>query len=186
MIPYWSLGVENRRDEAPRAGRAEAPPDPDVVAKPKRCQRQIDWHYRIKEPESRVNVARQQIYGTRSVHIGNLSLYRCLQLIPNELSHRMSLVDLLLPVLLGQHGGCAPVKINDKYIHSCPSHLKKTATATGDLPTPDCKLMIGNIWPSPVFVIPFLHFNILGAAVCRCINRAPHNWGQPMPNLFSP
>ena len=30
------LGVEERRDEAPRAGRSQAPSDPEVVAKPKR------------------------------------------------------------------------------------------------------------------------------------------------------
>ena len=31
-----ALGVEERSDEAPRAGRARPTPDPEVVAKPKR------------------------------------------------------------------------------------------------------------------------------------------------------
>ena len=33
-----ALGVEERSDEAPRAGRASPTPDPEVVAKPKRRQ----------------------------------------------------------------------------------------------------------------------------------------------------
>ena len=33
-----ALGVEERSDEAPRAGRARPTPDPEVVAKPKRRQ----------------------------------------------------------------------------------------------------------------------------------------------------
>ena len=37
-ISYSALGVEERSEEAPRAGRAKPTPDPEVVAKPKRRQ----------------------------------------------------------------------------------------------------------------------------------------------------
>ena len=48
-IPYPSLGVEERSDEAPRDGRARATPDPEVVAKPKR--RQFSAQYRLRTLE---------------------------------------------------------------------------------------------------------------------------------------
>ena len=48
-IPYPSLGVEERSDEAPRDGRARATPDPEVVAKPKR--RQFTAQYRLRTLE---------------------------------------------------------------------------------------------------------------------------------------
>ena len=41
-----ALGVEERSDEAPRAGRARPTPDPEVVAKPKR--RQFSAEYRLR------------------------------------------------------------------------------------------------------------------------------------------
>ena len=40
-----ALGVEERSDEAPRAGRPRPLPDPEVVAKPKR--RQFTPQYRL-------------------------------------------------------------------------------------------------------------------------------------------
>ena len=40
-----ALGVEERRDEAPRAGRARPTPDPEVVAKPKR---RLTAEYRLR------------------------------------------------------------------------------------------------------------------------------------------
>ena len=42
-----ALGVEERSDEAPRAGRARPTPDPEVVAKPKR--RQFTAEYRLAD-----------------------------------------------------------------------------------------------------------------------------------------
>ena len=44
-----ALGVEERSDEAPRAGRARPTPDPEVVAKPKR--RQFTAEYRLRTLE---------------------------------------------------------------------------------------------------------------------------------------
>ena len=41
-----ALGVEERSDETPRAGRARPTPDPEVVAKPKR--RQFTARYRLR------------------------------------------------------------------------------------------------------------------------------------------
>ena len=38
-----ALWVEERSDEAPRAGRARPTPDPEVVAKPKRRQFTAQW-----------------------------------------------------------------------------------------------------------------------------------------------
>ena len=45
-ISYSALGVEERSDEAPRAGRARLTPDPEVMAKPKR--RQFTAQYRLR------------------------------------------------------------------------------------------------------------------------------------------
>ena len=42
-----ALGVEERSDEAPRAGRARPTPDPEVVAKPKRRQFTAEYRLRI-------------------------------------------------------------------------------------------------------------------------------------------
>ena len=44
-----ALGVEERSDEAPRAGRARPTPDPEVVAKPKRRQFTAEYRLRILE-----------------------------------------------------------------------------------------------------------------------------------------
>ena len=48
-----ALGVEERSDEAPRAGRARPTPDPDVVAKPKRRQFGAEHRLRILEEAER-------------------------------------------------------------------------------------------------------------------------------------
>ena len=48
-----ALGVEERRDEAPRAGRARPTPDPEVVAKPKRRQFTAQYRLRILEEAER-------------------------------------------------------------------------------------------------------------------------------------
>ena len=48
-IPYSSLLVEERSDEALRDGRAGATPDPEVVANPKR--RQFSAEYRLRTLE---------------------------------------------------------------------------------------------------------------------------------------
>ena len=48
-----ALGVEERSDEAPRAGRARPPPDPEVVAKPKRRQFTAQYRLRILEEAER-------------------------------------------------------------------------------------------------------------------------------------
>ena len=47
------LGVEERSDEAPRAGRARPTPDPEVVAKPKRRQFTAEYRLRILEEAER-------------------------------------------------------------------------------------------------------------------------------------
>ena len=52
-IPYSSLGVEERSDEAPRDGRAGATPDPEVVAKPMRRQFTAEYRLRILEEADR-------------------------------------------------------------------------------------------------------------------------------------
>ena len=44
-----ALGVEERSDEAPRAGRARPTPDPEVVAKPKRRKFTAEYRLRILE-----------------------------------------------------------------------------------------------------------------------------------------
>ena len=48
-----ALGVEERSDEAPRAGRARPTPDPEVVAKPKRRQFTAEYRLRILEEAER-------------------------------------------------------------------------------------------------------------------------------------
>ena len=48
-----ALGVEERSDEAPRAGRAGPTPDPEVVAKPKRRQFTAEYRLRILEEADR-------------------------------------------------------------------------------------------------------------------------------------
>ena len=48
-----ALGVEERSDEAPRAGRARPAPDPEVVAKPKRRQFTAQYRLRILEEAER-------------------------------------------------------------------------------------------------------------------------------------
>ena len=48
-----ALGVEERSDEAPRAGRARPTPDPEVVAKPKRRQFSAQYRLRILEEAER-------------------------------------------------------------------------------------------------------------------------------------
>ena len=48
-----ALGVEDRSDEAPRAGRARPTPDPDVVDKPKRRQFTARYRLRILEDAER-------------------------------------------------------------------------------------------------------------------------------------
>ena len=48
-----ALGVEERSDEAPRAGRARPGPDPEVVAKPKRRQFSAQYRLRILEEVER-------------------------------------------------------------------------------------------------------------------------------------
>ena len=48
-----ALGVEERSDEAPRAGRARPTPDPEVVAKPKRRQFTAQYRLRILEEAER-------------------------------------------------------------------------------------------------------------------------------------
>ena len=48
-----ALGVEERSDEAPRAGRARPTPDPEVVAKPKRRQFSAEYRLRILEEADR-------------------------------------------------------------------------------------------------------------------------------------
>ena len=51
-VPF-RLGVEERSDEAPRAGRARPTPDPAVVAKPKRRQFTAQYRLRILEEAER-------------------------------------------------------------------------------------------------------------------------------------
>ena len=48
-----ALGVEERSDEAPRAGRARPTPDREVVAKPKRRQFTAEYRLRILEEADR-------------------------------------------------------------------------------------------------------------------------------------
>ena len=48
-----ALGVEERSDEAPGAGRARPTPDPEVVAKPKRRQFSAQYRLRILEEADR-------------------------------------------------------------------------------------------------------------------------------------
>ena len=48
-----ALGVEERSDEAPRAGRARPTPDPEVVAKPERRQFTAEYRLRILEEADR-------------------------------------------------------------------------------------------------------------------------------------
>ena len=48
-----ALGVEERSDEAPRAGRARPTPDPEVVAKPKRRRFTAEYRLRILEEADR-------------------------------------------------------------------------------------------------------------------------------------
>ena len=48
-----ALGVEERSDEAPRAGRVRPTPDPEVVAKPKRRQFTAEYWLRILEEADR-------------------------------------------------------------------------------------------------------------------------------------
>ena len=48
-----ALGVEERSDEAPRAGHARPTPDPEVVAKPKRRQFTAQYRLRILEEAER-------------------------------------------------------------------------------------------------------------------------------------
>ena len=54
-ISYSALGVEERSDEAPRAGGAAAPraPDPEVVAKPTRRRFSAEYRLRILEEADR-------------------------------------------------------------------------------------------------------------------------------------
>ena len=52
-ISYPALGVEERSDEAPRAGRPKPTPDPEVVAKPKRRQFTAEYRLRILEEADR-------------------------------------------------------------------------------------------------------------------------------------
>ena len=52
-VPLPALGVEERSDEAPRAGRARPTPDPEVVAKPKRCQFTAEYRLRVLEEAER-------------------------------------------------------------------------------------------------------------------------------------
>ena len=52
-VSYSALGVEERSDEAPRAGRARPTPDPEVVAKPKRRQFTAEYRLRILEEAER-------------------------------------------------------------------------------------------------------------------------------------
>ena len=48
-----ALGVEERSDEAPRAGSERPTPDPEVVAKPKRRQFTAEYRLRILEEAER-------------------------------------------------------------------------------------------------------------------------------------
>ena len=52
-VSVLALGVEERSDEAPRAGRARPTPDPEVVAKPKRRQFTAEYRLRILEQADR-------------------------------------------------------------------------------------------------------------------------------------
>ncbi len=52
-VSFPALGVEERSDEAPRAGRARPTPDPEVVAKPKRRQFSAEYRLRILEEAER-------------------------------------------------------------------------------------------------------------------------------------
>ena len=54
-ISYSALGVEERSDEAPRAGGGVAPraPDPEVVAKPTRRRFSAEYRLRILEEADR-------------------------------------------------------------------------------------------------------------------------------------
>ena len=54
-----ALGVEERSDEAPRAGRARPTPDPEVVAKPKRRQFTAEYRLRILEEADSLHTARR-------------------------------------------------------------------------------------------------------------------------------
>ena len=54
-----ALGVEERSDEAPRAGRARPTPDPEVVAKPKRRQFTAEYRLRILEGGGSLHTARR-------------------------------------------------------------------------------------------------------------------------------
>ncbi len=56
-----ALGVEERRDEAPRAGASHArpTPDPEVVAKPKRRKFTAQYRLRILEEAESCNAARR-------------------------------------------------------------------------------------------------------------------------------
>ena len=68
-----ALGVEERSDEAPRAGRARPTPDPEVVAKPKRRQFTAEYRLRILEEADRCTqpgeVGRLRTEGLYSSHL---------------------------------------------------------------------------------------------------------------------
>ena len=64
-ISYSALGVEERSDEAPRAGRARTAPDPEVVAKPKRRQFTAQYRLRILE-EGTVKLTGIYSFATRN------------------------------------------------------------------------------------------------------------------------
>ena len=55
-----ALGVEERSDEAPRAGRARPTPDPEVVAKPKRRQFTAEYRLRILEERNLSTILRHR------------------------------------------------------------------------------------------------------------------------------
>ncbi len=52
-VSFPALGVEERSDEAPRAGRARPTPDPEGVDKPKRRQFSAEYRLQILEEAER-------------------------------------------------------------------------------------------------------------------------------------
>ena len=52
-VSYSALGGEERSDEAPRPAAPDPTPDPEVAAKPKRCQFSAEYRLRILEEVER-------------------------------------------------------------------------------------------------------------------------------------
>ena len=77
-IPYSSLGVEERSNEAPRDGRAGATPDPEVVAKPMRRQFTAEYRLRTLEEADRCTQPGEvgRLLRREGLYISHLAIWR--------------------------------------------------------------------------------------------------------------